>query len=650
LFSANLGFQFANGAGSPVGSNLKTITASELGVDIVVHGVHDGTFLRFYFNGVEIGSPVSITGYTAFASDMRVGRYPDDASPLPSTNFISFGVAGGHYVPSAAEVAANAQAILATGRMQAIPGKTDHLYDCTADVLASGQEAVPATVLDRVGTDHLTRIGPDYAIGAVRGLRLLSNGPYPTNGLLTVPGGGIAGATSALTVSMLCSLLSPIVAAGGLEMIASKYVDAGSGWDFRRTGTAGTLGNLVVAFGTPGGGNPSPPVYAVQAQDVGTLIHLAFTYNGSSQSFYVNGTLIGSTAIGGTYANPATPMLIGARGDAGFGNQNTTLFVAIGGGAYVATQAELAAQATASIAAGQLVAIPGKTDQRRYNYAQDALEQNTPLPVFCVDRMGNADPLVRLGSGLTLAQRVERVWSYETSPILYGHAPVVDADHYATAAPPSFLLNAAGMFWLAMLVNVTSQAVANRARVFASTYNPSGALLQTGVTNTTMSFLATDAGGVNRTSPSIVIGTADVGKLQLVVGVHDGTNVRIYWKRAQQGSGTACSGFLPSANPLYVGRDPRLTFAADGMAIYGIAGGAGVPSLAEIQALHDACMATEDLVAIPGKTSMLCSYTRAARANGGVLPAQIPDLVGGNHLVRAGSPALATSYARAWGW
>ena len=43
-------------------------------------------------------------------------------------------------------------------RIQAVPGKTDHCTDLTLDI-AAVSDAAPAQVLDRVGNDHLTRVG-----------------------------------------------------------------------------------------------------------------------------------------------------------------------------------------------------------------------------------------------------------------------------------------------------------------------------------------------------------------------------------------------------------------------------------------------------------------------------------------------------------
>jgi hypothetical protein len=122
--------------------------------------------------------------------------------------------------------------------------------------------------------------------------------------------------------------------------------------------------------------------------------------------------------------------------------------------------------------------------------------------------------------------------------------------------------------------------------------------------------------------------------------------VRLYLRRVQQGTtGTAITGYAPSADPLMIGRDPRVAtpYPADGITVYGMAGGHFVPTLAEIQAQYDACMALEDMVAIAGKTTWLYSAKRDAPSL-----APLTDRIGTDHMTKNGSPTLVPQYARAW--
>jgi hypothetical protein len=113
------------------------------------------------------------------------------------------------------------------------------------------------------------------------------------------------------------------------------------------------------------------------------------------------------------------------------------------------------------------------------------------------------------------------------------------------------------------------------------------------------------------------------------------------------------TGFTPAlaGDPFRIGRHPFTAGqAASGIRILGCMGGAGVPSLAEVCAAHDALLALEDLVEIPGKTDYLVSIKQDVLANGGALPATLVNRKGAGGVTKSGAPQLAPIYARAAGW
>jgi hypothetical protein len=112
------------------------------------------------------------------------------------------------------------------------------------------------------------------------------------------------------------------------------------------------------------------------------------------------------------------------------------------------------------------------------------------------------------------------------------------------------------------------------------------------------------------------------------------------------------TGFTPAlpADPFTLGRHPSNAQSASGIRILGCMGGVGVPSLAEVQAAHDAILALEDLVEIPGKTDYLISIKQDALANGGALPTTLVNRKGAGGLTKVGAPQLAPIYARAAAW
>jgi hypothetical protein len=615
-----------------------TPVAGDVGRLMVVAFTWDGTTFRGYVDAAQTMADAAGAFAPNITTGMLVGKAAN--STTEKNDFCSvFAVAGCDQALTVAELQEVQRTLQATGRIVLPAGKINpHNYDLTADVLASGVDAVPSTVLDRAGSDNLTRVGPDVALGGKQGLRLSASGQAAS-----AASGGVQGSNTALTVSLLYSPITTIVGALGGHYPASKQNGA-AGWIFKRLGAGGTNGTLSVSLS-----GTATAAYVVQSGDIGTLMHLAFTYDGTNLRWYVNGNLTGTAAVA-SVALPSTPMTIGY----GYGDptaaMNDGACFAIGGGAYVATQAELAAQATASIAAGQLVAIPGKTDDRRYNFAQDAIDQATSLPAKYVNRANATDdPLARLGSGLTLAQKTERVWSYETIPILPG-ITVSDATMYYDTASAG-IAGAASGFWVALLYCVLSQSVASRSRIPVAHEGNGGVggwRFQTNGTNSSLFFNCVAADGTGKLSPASVINASDVGKLQIAVGVYDAPAglVRLYNKRALVSTGTAITGYLPTATGMRVGGSSGLTtLIPDGIATYGVAGGAGIPSLAEVLALTDAVMAGERVKAIAGKTDGLWDFFGET-----ALPAQMTDRIGAQHLARVGTPIYSPQYARGWGF
>ncbi len=614
------------------------LVAGERGAPFYGFIVCSGGFLRSYTAKigqplVECGSAVAINGYKAAAltESMRIGAGSSGA--LPTAAHSMFALQGGDGSPTMAQLAECVEASERTGVFQPIAGLTNgHLYDLTADILASGLEDVPAVVLDRIGTDHIARGGPDYQIGGRRALRLNGLGAAIASGLATAPGGGILGAAT-LTVS---ALFVPISAASVVSVLASRC--STQGWNFTWL-PAGTLNALVR---TATSGDVGSATYTVLPGDYGTMMHLALVWTGTQLFFYINGVQVGApVACTGVHTPVSTlPMLIGSQSN-GYSMTNNGGFVAIGGGAYVATQAELAAQATASIAAGRLVAIPGKTDERRYNFDHDAVDQGTPLPARCVNRANATDdPLVRIGSGLTLAQRKERVWSYETSPIMQCGASSGAGANRWEGAPSLDTGGGASGFFLGLMLR--SKGTTNARILSHSGGGPQGWNV-TGNAGVLVGFNFVDGSGVNRSAPSI---TVPAGKAACVMATLDGATIKGFHNRAQVGASTTCVGYGatnlgavgPTLGGLYGGGSPNPDWE-----VFGWVMGYALPSLAEFGAWEDACIAMEDIAELGiNKSAHLYSFKRGRSGN------RLLDLIGTAHMEPIGSPVVTDVYGRAF--
>jgi hypothetical protein len=282
--------------------------------------------------------------------------------------------------------------------------------------------------------------------------------------------------------------------------------------------------------------------------------------------------------------------------------------------------------------------VSGKTD-KRYVFETDIAAVGGKLPSRSIERISGGDDMVRSGSGLTLAQKIERLYAWESAPVMKASLGPTSADQWQR-----YGLDMAGDavgFFVGILVRYNSTT--STGRMVANSVGAAG-WYWNGQTNF-LQFSAPDATSL-KSAPTIST-TAD-GKARPVLGVFDipGGYIRTYANRAQVGSGTAIAGYNTSG------------LSAIGMAIGGFIGGGsfnpswdvlgvvmgyGVPSLAEFRAWEDACLVTEDIAILGGiKTAHMYSTKRSISGN------QMLDLVGTSHLSKAGSPQIVDIYSHAF--
>lgn len=613
----------------------RTLTATDVGVPHLLHLVMaaDGV-VTLYFDGVAC-TPSAAGVWKDVANPMYIGVRGDGAQPAyQETVYI---LAGSHTVATAAEVLADFEAWKPTGKLQSIPGKPDlHRYDIHQDIVENGGPAngIPLKIKDRVGTDHIDRIG---------GIRVQNGGLTNFVGQLlhTLPPNHVAGVATGFWVEVLIDF----VFASGTYTAFSTYYSGNAGWTINLDSRIYV--NLYSSTGA---------VSVVKSGIANGLRHAAFVYDGSIFRLYVDGV---------EQAQSTSFVYVPASASAYtcFGTFSTTGAYAVtshdirGGsvGYSIPTAEEIATAAASALATGKVVGVPGKTD-RLWSIVDDVIEANGNVPIIYKDRVGGKD--IVLGGGVSqVAQRVERLWGYEKLPILYG-ASGFTLNHYYEAT--TGISGHPSGFWVATLFRIDTQAVASKARIIvAKRADTDGWQIYTNATNSTL------YGCVQTTSnyyltPAVTLAAGDVGKLLLAVMVYDvGTQkIRMYYKRVEQGTGTTTAGTytVPTAIPMRVGRSNSTGDAsANGLTVFGVAGGdGGQIALGRIQAYHDAAMALEDLpptMGIPGFGGSRYSFSEATRAAGGTIPASVTDSSGkSDSLVKVGSPTLVPHYTRSWIW
>jgi hypothetical protein len=639
--------------------------ASDVGKIFLFGGlVSTAGLVRLFVARAERGVGTAQTGYVAPAGTIPASLVGLANAVQPAVGLAIFAEAALRGVPSDAQVIALYDAVRALGDFPAsavaealMPGTTiTHRWSLRDTLTARKYDAAdnsiaPAGIADSVtlaAVDQMARTG----LPVVRRIDPSTNGrmTYGAQGfavgvaLQSALGAGFLGSAAGFTIRLAVTFWS-IASSTGYIAVAWNGAST-RGWAINRNVT--TLGFYVRGVLVS---------KALTAADVGMPHLLHVVYNGSAMEAFYDGVSIGSAAAPSYLAeNSPALMALGAINTTASFPANESVW-SFAGANYIASAADVAADFAAWQRTARLSDIPSKPDANRYEISTDIIANGGPsagIPATVLDRVGTSH-LTRLGTGLQVAQRAERLWSYETSPILYGAGTFTQTDYYETAT--NLGDSNTQSFWAAVFFLVFSQSVTSKPRdLFGSINSTStqGFAIRSNTSNNSINFLAMDNTAAARTPTTAGISATDVGKLQVYLGVWDqpATKVRGYFKRVESGTGTTVTGYGPSAGGMRIGRNFQATDrAADGLVVYGVAAGLGVPTLAQIQAFYDDTLANERIGSISGLTTLRVDLDADARANSNTLPATLTDRASGTFgFARTGAMPTTSQYARAFGW
>lgn len=399
LSGASLVVVPSNGAGAAAPGATKTISAGELSQPHLLSFVHTGAGnqTKTYWDGVLVGTAACV-GYTPQAGPMYIGCY--SAGQLPASGESIFAVGGGHAIHSDADIAAIYANVLRTGTLQRATGM-DHLWDWTADIIANGgpENGVPLTVLDRIGTDHITRVG-GIRVNSAGGIAGLTKWA-PANVAATRAGGGLAGVGTGF-FRAFDLILGPYTTTNG---IFGKS-DGGNNGDYFRITTSGL--QWVVG---DGGAVARSAILPLVAGDVTTRQRCVIQHDGANIRIYLGTTSNTiSVACAGHTPYAAGPMSLGDILPNGASAQGTSTIYGMQSGQAILTAGEI----SALLADTTFAPVAGKTTYRVW-IPDDVAEAGGKVPVILKERISGTDNMVITGAPLQVAQRVERLWSYEAA-------------------------------------------------------------------------------------------------------------------------------------------------------------------------------------------------------------------------------------------
>jgi hypothetical protein len=219
---------------------------------------------------------------------------------------------------------------------------------------------------------------------------------------------------------------------------------------------------------------------------------------------------------------------------------------------------------------------------------------------------------------------------------MLGLTGICNPNALQTATPGGIAGQAAG-FWVACVVRPTALGSGNYwlTRIAAAA---GWGLLQNGAS--TLVFRCANGVGTLVSSPNFTL-TGLTNTIVGVVGVHDGTTVRLYANRAEVGSGTAITGFTAHSNRTYVGAAGSASAFLD---FFGAAGGTGVPSASDVATWFDLVKANRQIQNMPGSAVTTNKWIPNSGATAPV------DSVGSSNFSITGSLTLASVGGTAWSW
>lgn len=383
------------GTGATALTAAKTLVAGDLGTPALVHLVFNGSTVEIFYNGSSAG--VSSSGsYVAANATYPTVIGDTGALGFPGPSQSVYVLGGGNYVMTSAECSADYSAWKATGRLTDVPSKPDlHIYDLTQAIVANGgpDNGFPATVQDRIGTDHLTRVG-GLQVGSGNGLRNFDAAHWAQT-----PGSAAPGSVSGFYAEVLFDYAA---AAGIAETLFACSADQSyaAGFAFLQYfGTFGVYGGGQSIFGaafTPG------------------LWHMALRYDGTVLRAYRNGVIV-STSASYTHTPATSPVTFGIIRPSL--PVNTATAANVRGGAYgntIPTDGEIATAASAALSAGKIVGVPGKFT-KLWSLVDDVIDAGGKVPALIRERVAGVDNMAVVGSPLQVAQRVERIWGWEAA-------------------------------------------------------------------------------------------------------------------------------------------------------------------------------------------------------------------------------------------
>jgi hypothetical protein len=381
-----------------------TLPVGDVGRMSLFSLVHTGSVLRAYWRDTQIGSDVPIVGLKVYTSATMLVGQVNNGSPNVFSSW--FGLQGGHVVWTQPQIAAIWASVEATGRMAQAPG-TEHFYDPTLDLLENGgpDNGVPATVRDRIGTDHLVRTGTGTGVAqrverswSYDDLPILQGAKDLTDENYFETAVGIAGSNAGWWGALLFVPLSGAASATRIPVV--KDDSLGNGWDVRLYNTHTSL--QVMMRDT--GGTAFSPTVVITPTDLDRIQMVVWQWDPTIPASpairaywkgFQQGTA-GTVRAGNAFRPSAGPMRVGNLRDYPGYAASSTHVLGFAGGHSLLPLGEIQALYDTVKAGERMRGVPGKTDML-IDFTTSIAANGGALPATLSDSVGS-NHLTRVGA------------------------------------------------------------------------------------------------------------------------------------------------------------------------------------------------------------------------------------------------------------
>jgi hypothetical protein len=338
--------------------------------------VMTGTQLALYIDGVQQGSPVSVSGtYIPHTTGVLTAgsRRTASSSGLLSSRVL-YGVSAGDSIPTPAEITTAAANALATKVVAGFPaGKTSRLWSMREDILENNS-TLPGYFRERISNAANLAVVGSPLQPVVRARKKWSYDNEPINyGFICPATAGDVFAATAVKIGNLENVpfwITTVLRMDAAAIVSPHYLYSKFNNAPPYSGFATSLSSsgITSVLGHVSGASTAwanTPTKSIAAGEIGKIVIFTLTYNpvtNLATTFYNKMQVSSGIGLSGSYIPDTGPLAWGGLRTNGGGQSNLNTLIGLCGGNYSVSAGDILRQHTDIMDADDIVPIFQKTN------------------------------------------------------------------------------------------------------------------------------------------------------------------------------------------------------------------------------------------------------------------------------------------------